>query len=166
MIVRPDYRAEDFECLSQTVEELEIFQPVFTVLTPLPATTLYESAKDTLISHDWSISTDSIAFSRPSCPGASFTPDLPSYTGEPIVADIHLRQRMDYLGSRIWPAISRTWSNEWTGLYHSEKEQEIVYGPRCAAFRILVIPIRFLRSFRIMDWLPSLQFFVQKDMRQ
>jgi radical SAM superfamily enzyme YgiQ (UPF0313 family) len=42
IIVDPEFRREDFRRLFRYVSELELFRPVYTVLTPLPGTDLYE----------------------------------------------------------------------------------------------------------------------------
>jgi len=51
-LVRPDYTEQDFEDLGRYVRQLHIFQPVFTMLTPLPGTQLYENVKRELTTHD------------------------------------------------------------------------------------------------------------------
>jgi len=52
-IVRPEFSIDDFKRLSDTVEQLDIHQPIFTSLTPFPGTTLYEDTKDHLVTFDW-----------------------------------------------------------------------------------------------------------------
>ena len=51
-LVRPDYTEKDFEALASYVKRMNIFQPIFTMLTPLPGTELYEKVKDQLTTHD------------------------------------------------------------------------------------------------------------------
>jgi len=53
LIVRPDYRQDDFDRLAESVDELAIEQPIFTTLTPFPGTVLFEQLKDQLVLHDW-----------------------------------------------------------------------------------------------------------------
>ncbi len=45
-IVNPDYTEEDFNLLFKYVNDMDLFQVVFTVLTPLPGTELYEENYD------------------------------------------------------------------------------------------------------------------------
>jgi radical SAM superfamily enzyme YgiQ (UPF0313 family) len=45
-IVNPDYTEEDFNLLFKYVSDMDLFQVVFTVLTPLPGTELYEENYD------------------------------------------------------------------------------------------------------------------------
>jgi radical SAM superfamily enzyme YgiQ (UPF0313 family) len=47
-IVQPDYTEADFDRLFKYVCDMELFQPVFTVLTPLPGTDLYQECCDRL----------------------------------------------------------------------------------------------------------------------
>ncbi len=51
-IVRPEYREEDFDRLSETVRTLEVDLPSFAVLTPLPGTALFEQVKDQVAWHN------------------------------------------------------------------------------------------------------------------
>ncbi len=51
-IVSPDYSEENFQELARFVEENKVQLPVFTVLTPLPGTPLYESKKNKIVIHD------------------------------------------------------------------------------------------------------------------
>lgn len=51
-LVRPDYTEKDFADLAAYVRQLNIFQPIFTMLTPLPGTQLYERVKSQLTTHD------------------------------------------------------------------------------------------------------------------
>jgi radical SAM superfamily enzyme YgiQ (UPF0313 family) len=45
-IVHQDYQREDFKALAEYVERMELRQPVFCILTPLPGTILYEETKE------------------------------------------------------------------------------------------------------------------------
>ena len=47
-IVNPDYTEENFSRLFSYICEMNLFQPVFTVLTPLPGTELYQEYYDRL----------------------------------------------------------------------------------------------------------------------
>ncbi len=47
-IVHPEYIEKDFDALYRYVCEMDLFQPVFTVLTPLPGTRLYQENRDRL----------------------------------------------------------------------------------------------------------------------
>ncbi|MEW6379976.1 MAG: radical SAM protein [bacterium] len=51
-IISPDYNEKDFQTLARFIEENTIQLPVFTVLTPLPGTPLYQSMKDKIVIHD------------------------------------------------------------------------------------------------------------------
>lgn len=51
-IISPDYREKDFQTLARFIEENTVQLPVFTVLTPLPGTPLYQSMKDKIVIHD------------------------------------------------------------------------------------------------------------------
>jgi radical SAM superfamily enzyme YgiQ (UPF0313 family) len=48
-IVDPDYSKEDFQRLFEYVDTMDLFQPVFTVLTPYPGTELYQSSRDRIV---------------------------------------------------------------------------------------------------------------------
>jgi len=48
-IVDPDYSKEDFQRLFEYVNTMDLFQPVFTVLTPYPGTELYQSSRDRIV---------------------------------------------------------------------------------------------------------------------
>jgi len=52
LIIKPSYREEDFERMSDYVLELGIAHPVFPVLTPLPGTDLAEACKDRIITKE------------------------------------------------------------------------------------------------------------------
>lgn len=52
-IVCPDYTKEDFEELFNYVCRLNLFHPLFTVLTPLPGTELYRKTHDQLVIRDY-----------------------------------------------------------------------------------------------------------------
>jgi radical SAM superfamily enzyme YgiQ (UPF0313 family) len=51
-IISPGYNEKDFRILTQFVEKNNIQLPVFTVLTPLPGTPLYQSIKSKITVHD------------------------------------------------------------------------------------------------------------------
>lgn len=53
LIVDPDFSREDFRQLFRHVCEMELFRPVFTVLTPLPGTELYEKNYKRLAIRDY-----------------------------------------------------------------------------------------------------------------
>jgi radical SAM superfamily enzyme YgiQ (UPF0313 family) len=53
LIVDPDFTREDFRQLFRYVCEMELFRPVFTVLTPLPGTELYEKKYEQLAIRDY-----------------------------------------------------------------------------------------------------------------
>ena len=53
MIVNPEFTRDDFRDLLRCVYEMELFQPVFTVLTPLPGTELYEKNAGRLAIRDY-----------------------------------------------------------------------------------------------------------------
>jgi radical SAM superfamily enzyme YgiQ (UPF0313 family) len=53
LIVDQEFSREDFCDLHRRVREMELFQPVFTVLTPLPGTELYEKNLERLAIHDY-----------------------------------------------------------------------------------------------------------------
>ena len=53
MIVDPDFTRADFRQLFSYVCEMELFRPVFTVLTPLPGTELYEKNYSRLAIRDY-----------------------------------------------------------------------------------------------------------------
>jgi radical SAM superfamily enzyme YgiQ (UPF0313 family) len=52
-IVNPEYTRDDFQSLFRYVCESGLYQPTFTVLTPLPGTALYESSYDRLVIRDY-----------------------------------------------------------------------------------------------------------------
>lgn len=52
-IVNPEYTEDDFQALLRYVCESGLFQPTFTVLTPLPGTDLYQSVHDRLLIRDY-----------------------------------------------------------------------------------------------------------------
>ncbi|MCK4423079.1 MAG: radical SAM protein, partial [Candidatus Omnitrophica bacterium] len=54
-IVNPDYTREDFEQLGDYVINLKLTQPIFTVLTPLPGTDLYEQTKDKITTDNYEL---------------------------------------------------------------------------------------------------------------
>ena len=51
-IVSPDYDHADFDNLLGFLEENPIDLPIFTVMTPLPGTALYQSMRDQITNHD------------------------------------------------------------------------------------------------------------------
>ncbi|HYW83045.1 MAG TPA: radical SAM protein [Spirochaetia bacterium] len=53
-IVNPDFARSDFQALFHYVCESELFQPTYTVLTPLPGTDLYQELYDRLVIKDYS----------------------------------------------------------------------------------------------------------------
>jgi radical SAM superfamily enzyme YgiQ (UPF0313 family) len=53
LIVNPDFSRDDFRDLFRGVCDMELFRPVFTVLTPLPGTELYEENVDRLAIRDY-----------------------------------------------------------------------------------------------------------------
>lgn len=53
LIVDPDFSRDDFRQLYQYVLKMELFRPVYTVLTPLPGTTLYEENHERLAIRDY-----------------------------------------------------------------------------------------------------------------
>ena len=53
MIVDPDFSKDDFRQLLKYVVKLELFRPVYTVLTPLPGTVLYEENYNRLAIRDY-----------------------------------------------------------------------------------------------------------------
>jgi radical SAM superfamily enzyme YgiQ (UPF0313 family) len=54
-IVNPNYTKEDFEALADYVEKMNLRQPVFTVLTPLPGTDLFEQRRNELITDNYEL---------------------------------------------------------------------------------------------------------------
>lgn len=48
-IINPDFIEEDFRKLFNYVCDMDLFQPVFTVLTPLPGTELFQKSYDRLV---------------------------------------------------------------------------------------------------------------------
>lgn len=54
-IVDPDYTREDFEQLADYVIKLKLTQPIFTVLTPLPGTDLYQQKYNELTTHNYEL---------------------------------------------------------------------------------------------------------------
>lgn len=51
-IISPDYTRDDFAELEQFVADSRIDIPMFSVLTPVPGTPLYEQVKDRIVVHD------------------------------------------------------------------------------------------------------------------
>ena len=54
-IVQPNYEKEDFDALAEYVEKMHLTQPVFTVLTPLPGTILFEEKEEELMTHNYEL---------------------------------------------------------------------------------------------------------------
>jgi len=54
-IVNPDYSEQDFEKLGDYVVNLNLTQPIFTVLTPLPGTDLYQQKYKELTTHNYTL---------------------------------------------------------------------------------------------------------------
>ena len=54
MIVDPAWGEEDFDRLEAFIKELKLPNPTFTILTPLPGTELWATAKSDVITHDYS----------------------------------------------------------------------------------------------------------------
>lgn len=52
-IVDPQWEEEDFDRLEAYLDEMNLVQPVFTILTPLPGTELYEEYKDRLVEDNY-----------------------------------------------------------------------------------------------------------------
>jgi radical SAM superfamily enzyme YgiQ (UPF0313 family) len=52
-IIDPDYEKEDFDALVHYVREMRLNEPIFSVLTPLPGTDLYEARKNDLLTHNY-----------------------------------------------------------------------------------------------------------------
>ncbi len=52
-IIDPGFGREDFEALYQYVKKADLFQPVFTVLTPYPGTDLYSEKRGKIIIRDF-----------------------------------------------------------------------------------------------------------------
>jgi radical SAM superfamily enzyme YgiQ (UPF0313 family) len=52
-IVNPNFTSENFDYLLKYVLDMKLFQPVFTVLTPLPGTELYQEYYDRLLIKDF-----------------------------------------------------------------------------------------------------------------
>jgi radical SAM superfamily enzyme YgiQ (UPF0313 family) len=52
-IIDPGFRRDDFEALFHYVKEADLFQPVFTVLTPYPGTDLYTEKMDEIVIRDF-----------------------------------------------------------------------------------------------------------------
>ncbi|MDD8013361.1 MAG: radical SAM protein [Acidobacteriota bacterium] len=53
LIVDPDFSRDDFRQLYNYVLKMDLFRPVYTVLTPLPGTTLYEENHERLAIRDY-----------------------------------------------------------------------------------------------------------------
>jgi len=52
-VIHQDYEEKDFQALGDYVEDMDLKQPVFCVLTPLPGTGLHEETKDLLLTRDY-----------------------------------------------------------------------------------------------------------------
>lgn len=53
IVINPDFTADDFARVKQTVADLELTHPVFTMLTPFPGSTLYRDRKADVVCHDF-----------------------------------------------------------------------------------------------------------------
>lgn len=53
LIVDPQWTEKDFDRLEAYLEEMELDQPAFTILTPLPGTELYEDRKEELVTSNY-----------------------------------------------------------------------------------------------------------------
>lgn len=51
-IVDPQWEEDDFDRLEAYLDEMDLVQPAFTILTPLPGTELYEQYKKELVTHN------------------------------------------------------------------------------------------------------------------
>lgn len=54
-IIDPGYGKEDFQALADYVEKMELRQPVFCILTPLPGTDLFEEKKSELLTTNYEL---------------------------------------------------------------------------------------------------------------
>jgi radical SAM superfamily enzyme YgiQ (UPF0313 family) len=54
-IVRPDFEAQDFAALRRFVKGMKLSMPVFSILTPLPGTVLYEERKHEIVSQNYEL---------------------------------------------------------------------------------------------------------------
>jgi len=54
-IIHPDYEKTDFDALAEYIESMNLTQPTFTILTPLPGTELYQEKFDEMITHDYEL---------------------------------------------------------------------------------------------------------------
>jgi len=54
-IIQPDYTEQDFDQLASYVASMNLTQPIFTVLTPLPGTDLYEQKFKELTTHNYEL---------------------------------------------------------------------------------------------------------------
>ena len=54
-IVDPGYEKEDFDALAKYVEKLHLTRAMFSVLTPLPGTDLFQERADELITHNYEL---------------------------------------------------------------------------------------------------------------
>lgn len=52
-IVNPNYTKEDFDALAEYVIKMKFRDPLFSVLTPMPATDLYLQTKEQLLTHNY-----------------------------------------------------------------------------------------------------------------
>jgi radical SAM superfamily enzyme YgiQ (UPF0313 family) len=52
-MVDPAYTEDDFQRLLAHVQELEIDQPIFSILTPFPGTQLYDDVKDKILTRNY-----------------------------------------------------------------------------------------------------------------
>lgn len=54
-IINPDYTKEDFDALAEYINRMELTQPIFTVLTPLPGTELYKRRYHEMTNHNYEL---------------------------------------------------------------------------------------------------------------
>jgi radical SAM superfamily enzyme YgiQ (UPF0313 family) len=52
-IIDPGYEKEDFEILTDYIYKMDLHYPIFTILTPLPGTLLYEERKGELLTNNY-----------------------------------------------------------------------------------------------------------------
>jgi hypothetical protein len=55
LIIDPAWDEEDFDRLEAFIKHLELPNPTFTILTPLPGTELWEATKSKLVTDDYSL---------------------------------------------------------------------------------------------------------------
>ncbi len=52
-IIDPQWADEDFDRLEAYLEEMQINQATFTILTPLPGTDIYKASRDQVVTHNY-----------------------------------------------------------------------------------------------------------------